>query len=68
MRQTMVAMTVLIIGSGGREHALAIGLSEGLSVGSIHTAPGNAGTAILGTNHQIDTMDIEGLVLSLIHI
>ena len=58
----MTAMTVLIIGSGGREHALAIGLSQGLSVGSIHTAPGNAGTATLGTNHQIDAMDIEGLV------
>ena len=62
MRPIMTAMTVLIIGSGGREHALAIGLSQGLSVGSIHTAPGNAGTATLGTNHQIDAMDIEGLV------
>ena len=62
MRPIMTAMTVLIIGSGGREHALAIGLSQGPSVGSIHTAPGNAGTATLGTNHQIDAMDIEGLV------
>ena len=58
----MTAMSVLIIGSGGREHALAIGLSQSPSVESIHTAPGNAGTAILGTNHQIDAMDIEGLV------
>ena len=58
----MTSMSVLIIGSGGREHALAIGLSQSPSIGSIHTAPGNAGTAILGTNHQIDAMDIEGLV------
>lgn len=62
MRPVMVAMSVLIIGSGGREHAFAIGLSQSPSVESIHTAPGNAGTAILGTNHQIDVMDIEGLV------
>ena len=62
MRAIMTAMSVLIIGSGGREHALAIGLSQSPSVESIHTAPGNAGTAILGTNHQIDAMDIEGLV------
>ena len=58
----MTSMSVLIIGSGGREHALAIGLSQSPSIGSIHTAPGNAGTAILGTNHQIDAMDIEGLL------
>ena len=58
----MTSMSVLIIGSGGREHALAIGLSQSPSIGSIHTAPGNAGTAILGTNHEIDAMDIEGLV------
>jgi len=58
----MTDMSVLIIGSGGREHALALGLSQSPSVGSIHTAPGNAGTAILGTNHQIDAMDIDGLV------
>ncbi len=62
MRPIMTAMSVLIIGSGGREHALAIGLSQSPSVGSIHTAPGNAGTATLGKNHQIDVMDIEGLV------
>ena len=58
----MTEMTVLIIGSGGREHALAIGLSQSPSVGSIHTAPGNAGTAMLGTNHQVHASNIEGLV------
>ncbi|RCH76337.1 MAG: phosphoribosylamine--glycine ligase [Candidatus Poseidoniales archaeon] len=55
-------MQVLIIGSGGREHALAIALSKSPSVGSIHAAPGNAGTAMLGTNHQVDVSDIDGLV------
>lgn len=58
----MTGLSVLIIGAGGREHALAIGLSQSPSVASIHTAPGNAGTAILGTNHQIDVMDTERLV------
>ena len=58
----MAVMQVLIIGSGGREHALAIALSKSPSVGSIHAAPGNAGTAMLGTNHQVDVSDIDGLV------
>ena len=58
----MAVMQVLIIGSGGREHALAIALSQSPSVGSIHAAPGNAGTAMLGTNHQVDVSDIDGLV------
>ena len=58
----MAMMQVLIVGSGGREHALAIALSLSPSVGSIHAAPGNAGTAMLGTNHQVDVSDIDGLV------
>ena len=42
-------MTVLIVGGGGREHALAIGLAESESVGAVHTCPGNAGTSLVGT-------------------
>ena len=55
-------MEVLIVGSGGREHALALSLSESDSVNHVHSCPGNAGTAISGTNHNVDSMDIEGII------
>ena len=53
---------VLIVGSGGREHALAMGLSISKSVDDIHIAPGNAGTSEIGTNHNVDAGDIVGIV------
>ncbi|RKX90164.1 MAG: hypothetical protein DRP70_01465, partial [Spirochaetes bacterium] len=40
-----MGQTILIIGSGGREHALAQSFSESSSVDSIICSPGNAGTA-----------------------
>ena len=55
-------MDVLIVGSGGREHALAIGLSESNSVGDIHCCPGNFGTSQIGINHDIDISDINSIV------
>ena len=55
-------MEVLIVGSGGREHALALSLSESGSVNHVHSCPGNAGTAMSGTNHNVDSMDIEGII------
>ena len=55
-------MTVLIVGGGGREHALAIGLAESESVGAVHTCPGNAGTSLVGTNHPVSATDVEGVV------
>ena len=55
-------MDVLIVGSGGREHALALSLAECESVNHVHSCPGNAGTAISGSNHQVDAMDIEGII------
>jgi phosphoribosylamine--glycine ligase len=48
---------VLVLGSGGREHALVRALSNDPVVTSIHTAPGNPGTADLGSNHVIDPTD-----------
>ena len=58
----MAGLRVLIVGSGGREHALAIGLSESPSVDSIHTCPGNAGTSMLGVNHDVSATDVNAVV------
>jgi phosphoribosylamine---glycine ligase len=43
-------MNILIIGSGGREHALAKALKNSANCGNLFIAPGNAGTALIGTN------------------
>ena len=53
---------MLVVGGGGREHALAIGLSESNSVDSIHTCPGNAGTSMVGINHNVSATDVDGVV------
>jgi phosphoribosylamine--glycine ligase len=47
-------MKVLVIGSGGREHALVWKISQSKRVGKIYAAPGNAGTADLAENVAID--------------
>lgn len=54
-------MKVLVIGSGGREHALAWKIKQSDKVEHIFTAPGNAGTAELGTNLNISVNDFENL-------
>lgn len=48
---------VLVIGSGGREHALAWRLAVSPSVEYVATAPGNPGTAELGPTHPVDASD-----------
>ena len=58
----MGPMTVLVVGSGGREHALCIGLANSPSVEAVHCSPGNAGTSMVATNHGVSTSDIEGMV------
>lgn len=55
-------MKVLVIGSGGREHALVWKLSQSPRVTSLLCAPGNAGTAGLATNHPVAASDLDGLV------
>jgi phosphoribosylamine--glycine ligase len=53
---------VLIVGSGGREHALAWKLSQSPSLESLHSAPGNPGIAALGECHPVRAEDGEGLL------
>jgi len=55
-------MEILIIGSGGREHALAWKLDQSPKVSKIYCAPGNAGTADLAENVDLAADDIAGLV------
>ena len=57
-------MNILVVGSGGREHALAWKLAEPDTVERVYVAPGNAGTALEPklANVPLDPMDIEGLV------
>lgn len=54
-------MDVLVVGGGGREHALAWKLSTSPRIGKLYIAPGNGGTRSLGENVPIDQMDFEGL-------
>ena len=56
-------MNILVVGSGGREHALAWKLAAPDSVSRVFVAPGNAGTALEPKldNVALDPMDIEGL-------
>ncbi|MDX1384744.1 MAG: phosphoribosylamine--glycine ligase, partial [Thermoanaerobaculia bacterium] len=55
-------MKVLVVGSGGREHALAWKLSQSALVDEILCAPGNPGTARLGRNVECGAGDVDGLV------
>ena len=54
-------MRVLIVGGGGREHALAWKLAQSPQCEAILSAPGNAGTAALGQNLSIRDIDIEAI-------
>lgn len=54
-------MNVLLIGSGGREHALAWKMAQSKKLDKLFIAPGNAGTAHVGINVNIKTTDFENL-------
>jgi phosphoribosylamine---glycine ligase len=54
-------MHILLLGSGGREHALAWKLSQSPLCESLFIAPGNAGTAKCGTNLNIGITDFESI-------
>ena len=55
-------MRVLLVGSGGREHALAWKLSHGSGLTQLHAAPGNPGIARHGDCHPVRAEDGEGLL------
>jgi len=54
-------MNILLIGSGGREHAFAWKLAQSPLCNQLYIAPGNAGTAQRGVNVDIGVDDFEGL-------
>ena len=55
-------MNVLVVGSGGREHALAWKISQSPRLGRLFCAPGNPGTALHGENVPIPALAVEDLV------
>ena len=55
-------MRVLLVGSGGREHALAWKLAQSSALTELHAAPGNPGIARLADCHPIRAEDAEGLL------
>jgi phosphoribosylamine--glycine ligase len=59
--QHFFIMNILIIGSGGREHAIAWKIKQSKHCNELFIAPGNAGTATCGTNLDIKVNDFETL-------
>jgi len=56
-------MNILVVGSGGREHALAWKLAQSHKIQKVYVAPGNGGTALA----KIGQSEIENLPISDIH-
>ena len=55
-------MKILVVGSGGREHAITWRLAQDAARHELYCAPGNAGTAALATNLKIGAEDVMGVV------
>jgi phosphoribosylamine--glycine ligase len=56
-----MALKVMVIGGGGREHALAWKITQSPKISELYVAPGNAGTAPIANNLNIRPNDIEAL-------
>lgn len=59
---TLKKINVLVIGSGGREHAITWKISQSPRIGKIFVAPGNAGTSEIAKNVAINTTDFPELI------
>ena len=55
-------MKLLLVGAGGREHAIAWKLAKSTKVDKIFVAPGNGGTAIENKCENVDITDIDELI------
>ena len=60
--ETLPPVKVLLVGSGGREHALAWKLAQSPQFAELHAAPGNPGIARIGDCHPVRAEDGEGLL------
>ncbi len=58
---TMKKMNILLLGSGGREHAFAWKICQSPLCNKLIIAPGNPGTAVLGTNVDVDPNDFQAV-------
>jgi phosphoribosylamine--glycine ligase len=56
-----ITMNILLLGAGGREHALAWKMAQSHHCDSLFIAPGNPGTAGIGTNLNLAVTDFEGI-------
>ena len=56
-------MKILVVGSGGREHAIAWKLSQDSAQPQLFCAPGNAGTALVGSNLALSAVSYTHLTL-----
>ncbi|RIV72550.1 phosphoribosylamine--glycine ligase [Flagellimonas aequoris] len=54
-------MNILVLGSGGREHAIALKISQSPKTSKLFVAPGNAGTAAIATNVPVGVNDFDAL-------
>lgn len=54
-------MNILVVGAGGREHALAYSLSKSPACKNLYVAPGNGGTSEIASNLQISVTDFEAI-------
>jgi phosphoribosylamine--glycine ligase len=59
-------MTILLLGSGGREHALAWKMIQSSKCNKLFVAPGNAGTATIATNVELNILDFDAIKLFVI--
>ena len=55
-------MKILLVGSGGREHALALGLKADKKCSELHVAPGNPGIAQIATTHPLTITDNQAIL------